>query len=596
MRYRVTLNGTILTKNPLGLDGFRTDFVRDNEIFGIYSVSSFDLVFLGDGYCILRDLQSNLSTCEIPVLIEQFCNNAWTTILNGIIEVGSIEIDEELSQATCEIQDVSPIALISRNADVSVDLENDKDIFGNPIADYVNPFVLSVVNDLNGTPTNTTLADWEQSITNVLSAITGAKVNVSSNYLTSFTQDEIWRISFTLVSGGIDINSITIQFRDFQGNTHLIGTPYSSGNAAILEFIYNLNDGVTNSGAGIDDEKEDLQFSYDVRKFYAATSGMSGLVWDVRSTLPMEIESITIDDGGAGNTVTWSRIQPFVDGGNIPYFATYTSLINSNGPYYFTTTFKELMSELNKLYNVFFTATYNNFGEINLRIEDYQTFASTPINITFNNAKKLKVSFDQESAFNQISLGDASNTRMQQGITLTSDFCGIQNQFDATNSFILGASEIQSDMIDPYDDSKLDKKYILSNSGASLTNAVWVYDNGAALSLVNNYAVNMYDSNWHKLYRHLNKFRGNIIGISPYFDYDSTGWNVNITNNALNRLFRKYEFEENLTRAQFDSLIDNVFDKARFKRPDETTYRQGLIKSIEYNQSTGKALITILGE
>ena len=50
--YRVTLNNKTLVNNPLGLDTFTTEFIRDNEIFGIYSISSFDLVFVGDGFCI----------------------------------------------------------------------------------------------------------------------------------------------------------------------------------------------------------------------------------------------------------------------------------------------------------------------------------------------------------------------------------------------------------------------------------------------------------------------------------------------------------------------------------------------------------------
>ena len=54
--YRVYLNGVLLINTPNGLDTFLQEFIRDNNLFGIYSVSSFDLQFIGDGFCILRDL------------------------------------------------------------------------------------------------------------------------------------------------------------------------------------------------------------------------------------------------------------------------------------------------------------------------------------------------------------------------------------------------------------------------------------------------------------------------------------------------------------------------------------------------------------
>ena len=88
LKYRVTLNGTILNQVPQGLDKLTTEFIRDNEIFGIYVVSSFDLVFIGDGYCLLRDIQNDLSVCDVTILVEEKCRGVYRTKFNGIIEVG----------------------------------------------------------------------------------------------------------------------------------------------------------------------------------------------------------------------------------------------------------------------------------------------------------------------------------------------------------------------------------------------------------------------------------------------------------------------------------------------------------------------------
>ena len=51
-----------------------------------------------------------------------------------------------------------------------------------------------------------------------------------------------------------------------------------------------------------------------------------------------------------------------------------------------------------------------------------------------------------------------------------------------------------------------------------------------------------------------------------------------------------------MSNTEFESLSDNVIDRAKFKMVNETTYREGLIKSVRYNMLTGRADIIILGE
>ena len=71
---------------------------------------------------------------------------------------------------------------------------------------------------------------------------------------------------------------------------------------------------------------------------------------------------------------------------------------------------------------------------------------------------------------------------------------------------------------------------------------------------------------------------------------------INITNTADNRLFKMYEFYDFMSNAEFESLSDNVIDRAKFKMVNENTYKEGLIKSVKYNLLTGRADIIILGE
>jgi hypothetical protein len=111
--------------------------------------------------------------------------------------------------------------------------------------------------------------------------------------------------------------------------------------------------------------------------------------------------------------------------------------------------------------------------------------------------------------------------------------------------------------------------------------------------IYNMYLYNQYLSNYNRIYRHLNKFKNNIVGTVPVWRQDS---NINITNIAQNRLFKRYEFSTFISEATFNSLIDNVVDKIRFKKENDTAYRTGLITALKYNNLTGKAEITTLGE
>ena len=51
-----------------------------------------------------------------------------------------------------------------------------------------------------------------------------------------------------------------------------------------------------------------------------------------------------------------------------------------------------------------------------------------------------------------------------------------------------------------------------------------------------------------------------------------------------------------MSRTKFNSLIDSNIDKVQFKKTNDSVYREGLIKSVFYNDLDGKAQIVILGE
>jgi len=594
--YRVYLNGVLLINTPNGLDTFLQEFIRDNNLFGIYSVSSFDLQFIGDGFCILRDFQENFDSCQMTIKIDRYCNNSWSTLYNGIIEVGSVEIDEEFSIATCEIQDNSPLSLISRNSEVDIDIETEQDIFGGdmPVAPITTGLTLYSPNGVLSYA-GVKYIKWDDLIKTVLRGITGVPINVTSTFFGTTPTDSQWTITYT--GNMASIISTTIRYRNFQGIEVLRVANQYTGNNHFTNVRAELLSGDTLMGVPPYTDAEVTyigQYVLDYRDFTFTSQNNATKTITLNCSLPIEILDVQIVSADPSATVTFAQVSDYSDGGNEPIFMNYKMIAVQPSPYQFRLSFKSLMEELNKNYNVYFLASYNTQGGIDLRIEDYQYFASVSPNITLDNVKNLKISFDNDSTNNAISTGEPSDTTMAtKQYTFGSDFCGLGDNFDAKSSFVIGTNRIWNDVQLAYDADYEQNIYMIENLG--IREIVQVVEDRSfnIADIYSMYLYNQYLSNYHKIYRHLNKFKNNIVGTVPVWRQDS---NINVTNIAQNRLFKRYEFSTFISEATFNSLIDSVVDKVRFKKENDTAYRTGLITALKYNNLTGKAEITTLGE
>lgn len=594
--YRVYLNGVLLVNTPNGLDTFLQEFIRDNDLFGIYSVSSFDLQFIGDGFCILRDFQENFDSCQMTIKIDRYCNSSWSTLYNGIIEVGSVEIDEEFSVAICEIQDNSPLSLISRNSEVDIDIETEQDIFGGnmPVAPIYDDLTLYSPNGVLSYA-GVKYIKWDDLVKTVLRGITGVPINVTSTFFGTTPTDSQWTITYT--GNMASIISTTIRYRNFQGIEVLRVANQYTGNNHFTNVRAELLSGDTLMGVPPYTDAEVTyigQYVLDYRDFTFTSQNNATKTITLNCSLPIEILDVQIVSADPSATVSFAQVSDYIDGGNSPIFMNYKMLAVQPAPYQFRLSFKSLMQELNKNYNVYFLASYNNQGGIDIRIEDYQYFASVAPNITFDNVKNLKIAFDTDSTNNAISTGEASDTTLAtKNYTFGSDFCGLGGNFDAKSSFVIGTNRIWNDVQLAYSADYEQNIYMIENLGER--EIVQVVEDRAfnIADIYNMYLYNQYLSNYNRIYRHLNKFKNNIVGTVPVWRQDS---NINITNIAQNRLFKRYEFSTFISEVTFNSLIDNVVDKIRFKKENDTTYRTGLITALKYNNLTGKAEITTLGE
>lgn len=589
-KYKVYLGGVLLNNIPKGLDSFLRTFERDNNFFGIYSVSTYNLIFVGDGYCILRDFQKDYNACELEVKIDSYCNGTWSNTFNGIIELGSIEIDESISEAVCDIQDNSPIALLSRNSDVNIDLQTNVDLFGNTIT-APNPHDITLYNIDSTTSYSSKMYLVKDALKTIIEAITGTNVNIISNYFSKPITDCIYEIQLTGTLS--NFSSATIVYKNFQGDT-ITAVATGAGSNALNKIGYVLSPySTTLTNAGV---LETIKVGFDNRNFYNYTYDIPSKTITLYSSLPIEILSVDID--GAGMGISFSKISDYEDGGQDAMITNYRLLHNQNNPSRLSISLKSLMQELNKLYNVYFLASYDNAGKIDIRLENYDYFANAEVDFTFNNAQNLKISFDEDSASKSIETGEgSSNTLMTSNFVFGSEFCGIGNTFDAKNDSTIGSYQIFEDLL-TYDETVENKIYIFENSAI-------IYDIHFVNAPVNPWSskvVNFYNlhlSNYHKIYRHFNKFRDNILGnihVLPEAPMQTFSDRINIKNTSTNRLFKRYEFVEYMKREDFNKLFDIISDKVEFKKKDDIVYRRGLIKTMNYDEFNGKAEITLIGE
>jgi len=596
--YRVYLDNILLKNIPNGLDMFQKEFKRDNDLYGIYSISSYDLVFVGDGYCILRDFQDNIDSCTKSIKVQENCNNIWVDVFDGIIEVGSVEINESASEATCTIEDNSPLALMVRNSEADIDLQTTIGLYNNAITP-INELTVNLSSPLATPYTGVFIYDYTEALRVVLESITGLDVNVQSTFLAKQANDCIYDLEFTGdMSQFIDA---TIVYKNFQGQTITVNATNVGGAAELFIIGYYMMPFSLHLGAvaaNFDYVQNAFKNDLDHRDFYYFTPDYVNNKIRLFSNLPIEILSTSINSFDITATIGFTKIQDFEDGGNNPCLSNYRLLHAQNDKARFSVNFKTLMSELHKLFNVYFIASYNNQGGIDFRVEDYQYFANAAVNMTFDNAQDLKVSFDEENIANSITTGEATTNNLGSNeFTFATEFCGLGQNFDAKNDFVIGAWQIFEDLKTPFKADKENEYYIIENYGD--VDSVFFAGNPSP-ALPNqrvSYAYNMRYTNYHKIYRHFNKFRNSVKGnISVPWIVTEHLSNINIDNTANNRLFRIYEFNEYMSRTKFNSLIDSNIDKVQFKKTNDSTYREGLIKSVFYNDLDGKAQIVILGE
>lgn len=179
-RYIVYLNGIELNNDPIGLNSFEIEIVREDGFSGADQIlrekTTTALQFVGDGYKFLCN-QKKINFCGIVELsVDILCNNQYERLFNGIIQIIKIEFDLTKCIASAEIRDSSFTGRIKDYTKTELSLYFSR---------TKNCEQLSVVNKqiLFGT-TNVTSFDVLDTFQYFINFITDNTIPVVSDYLT----------------------------------------------------------------------------------------------------------------------------------------------------------------------------------------------------------------------------------------------------------------------------------------------------------------------------------------------------------------------------------------------------------------------------
>lgn len=588
MNFEVYINNVLLKNNPSGLDDIQFNFVRDNSIFGLYVTSSVNLIFVGDGYSIIKDFVEKTNDCELDVKIYTTCNKTKRIIIDGYLQRGDIKLNYANKTIESEIIDKTPLANISSISDVSFDYNNTKDIYGNEI---ITPNYISIdMFDEYGaySYTNIAMINLESLMKNILSFMTGIGVgNITfiSDFFSTINTMQHYRIQFSFAPTATQLTEV--RFKDFYNRERYfldnLGGPI---HLPLLESSLQET-GLGNPAGSVPNIRNGLRI-FDYNGFYYTVLDTSTNRIDAYSNVPIKDLVITTSSlSSPSPTVTVTKMADVIDYVNYPCFLNYRMMKDTSGlpeKYDFVITFKELMTELNKLCNVFFVVSYNNSNRdsITFRLEDENFYLSKPPTISIDDVKDLSAEFISDGIFGGIDVGSSQsqNSKNNAQLNFTSLFCGINESFDAKSDYVIDTVQIFSDLAEVVnEDDQKDSIYIIQTDGSQAID----YPLSSGTNDFHTYNAQL--NNSLTLYRHLSKFNNNL---------NSSGKSVD--NTSLYRLFTKYTFKKSISIDYFYDLIDNLDIRIQFKQSDMSQYKNGIIKDINYNFNTGEALFTVLGE
>lgn len=196
--YRVYLNNTLLDENDvIGIaEGAEFSIVREFGIGNNEQIlrdkTDVQLKFSGAAYTLLCDARKNDYCAKITIRIDMYCDPAWETIFEGIIQQKYIElsINKYIANVTA-IRDNSFSGLVRDNLNTDIPLYYTKTINCDPLQLISQTYTMQT-DPTNPNTTKTIIAyDVLDVLQYYLNYITNNAIEIRSDYLTATTLGDV---------------------------------------------------------------------------------------------------------------------------------------------------------------------------------------------------------------------------------------------------------------------------------------------------------------------------------------------------------------------------------------------------------------------
>lgn len=126
VKYRFTLDGTLLTRDPEGWDAIVLTLERNKDIAGLLSLFTSELIFKQDGYDILKsELDNNNYNNKLTVLIEEQNASTWSVSFEGVILIANVIYNLDRKEAKATVEDSSFFGGIEQNKNIKAIIESE---------------------------------------------------------------------------------------------------------------------------------------------------------------------------------------------------------------------------------------------------------------------------------------------------------------------------------------------------------------------------------------------------------------------------------------------------------------------------------------
>lgn len=598
MKYQIYINGAEIKTTPIDINTLKSKFIRDEDLPGVFVEEILEVTFINDGYCKLKEIQEQHTLCEFPVKFYQICDGVSKLIFDGLADTFTIQLNHAQKQAKVNIKDNSKLSRLIQNKEAVYYPTSETAIDGTAIT----PVPIRTIDFRNADNSSPTV-DWEdidvyeamEMLQGVSDWITAGQLTVSSDffnqeYITEIVPGffganannyrRVWEIVYATPP---TINAVTtIKFKDFYGieTTFVISGIGSAGTH--VEYVWSSLLAIFPISSLAD--KIAFTYSYDYRRFdYGTDNGTDTII--LRSFFDNQILSMTCDETDVSVNFSTDPDLQYIDSGNNTCFLT-GKMLRKEGSDNFSYTFKWLIEELNKVYNILFLVQNNT-----LRIENAQTFQTGNIILTFDNVKNLQINSSLDNLYSKITTGDKGQLVLSTiERSFVSDFCGIAKSFEAETDSIRSWRSIWVDIDNP-DENNDDKIYMVQGESNEPTDTMNITQPSVILTsniVVDNddhaYMLNEQLINNRQVIRHFPKFIGDLT-VSPF----ST-----VVNDDPAQMVFDMAFETVLRESDYRLLVNNNLDDIKFRALD-SDYYIGRVQELEYDYANGIGKFVVSG-